>query len=144
MKKKDLLKEPYPINLIKTVAYNRDLDIPEGLSTDILKGVKYVLSLLDERQQEIIRQRYQERKTYAEIADTFLVTRARICQLEQQAFVKIRKPYNWSFVQYGVWGYIYKLYKNGYINGYKDGFMLGSRAYLHKEEREGTKSTNKD
>ncbi|MBQ7035840.1 MAG: hypothetical protein IJN34_08920 [Clostridia bacterium] len=133
MKKKDLLKEPYPINLIKTAAYNRELDVPEALSIDILAGVQYVLSLLDERQQEVLRQRYQERKSYAKIAESFSVTKERICQLEYQAFVKLRKPYNWNFLQYGVWGYMEHLYKEAYQCGYNEGYTLGYRSGVHDE-----------
>ena len=64
--RKKFLKEEYPHNLIATIIDESvwELNLPTEMTEDHLAGLEYAISQLDEREQTIIRMRFEERQTY--------------------------------------------------------------------------------
>lgn len=121
--KQDYLQEEYPKNLLLTMRTSWELDFPEEITKDMAAGIEYVIFKLEEREQQVIRLRYKERKSYAEIGKVFQVTGTRVQQIEARAFRNLRFPFNWSFIKYGVSGMLKKSNTNGYKQGYKKGYF---------------------
>lgn len=67
-----------------------DLDKPSVLFTPNLDGI--LDAALDERQQKVIRMRYEQRMTYQAIGDTFGIGVERVRQIKWDALIKLRKP----------------------------------------------------
>lgn len=115
----------YPFNLLLAVKGQSDREIPKVLTDDHLAGIHYVLSLLDERERGILLQRYEEQKPRNEIAEDFDVSPERVRQIESKACKKLQRLPNWSYIQYGVAGYLRKVISSEYNRGYGVGYRLG-------------------
>lgn len=119
------VNEAYPFNLLLAVKGQSDREIPEVLTDDHLAGIHYVLSLLDERERGILLQRYEEQKLRNEIAEDFDISPERVRQIESKACKKLQRLPNWSYIQYGVAGYLRKVVSSEYNRGYSVGYGLG-------------------
>lgn len=115
----------YPFNLLLAVKGQSDREIPEALSEDHLAGIHYVLSLLDERERGILRERFEEKKLRSEIAEDFDITPERVKQIESKACKKLQRLPNWNYIQYGVAGYLRKAVSSEYNRGCGVGYRLG-------------------
>lgn len=119
------VNEAYPFNLLLAVKGQSDREIPEVLTDDHLAGIHYVLSLLDERERGILLQRYEEQRLRNEIAEDFNISPERVRQIESKACKKLQRLPNWSYIQYGVAGYLRKVVSSEYNRGYSVGYGLG-------------------
>lgn len=108
MTKQEMLAQPYPRNMLMTLVEGK-IEIPE-ITDDIIAGMDYVLSTLTEREREVLRQRYMERKTYAAIAESLGVSKSRIQQNEYHAFRAMRYIRNMGFLLYGKKGFAARHY----------------------------------
>jgi len=108
LSKREMLAEPYPRNMLMTLV-NGKIEIPE-ITNDIMAGMDYVMSELTEREREVLRQRYMERKTYAAIAESLGVSKSRIQQNEYHAFRTMRYIRNMGFLLYGKEGFAARHY----------------------------------
>ncbi len=108
LSKREMLAEPYPRNILMALV-NGKIEIPE-ITDDMMAGMDYVLSALTERECEVLRQRYVERKTYAAIAESLGVSKSRIQQNEYHAFRAMRYKRNMGFLLYGKEGFAARHY----------------------------------
>lgn len=123
----------YPQNLILAVVQNSDLIPPEKYTDDICAGIRYVISTLGYREQDILRMRYEERKSRSEIGDFFGIGQERVRQIENKTLRALRAPTRWNYMKLGVDGYMRwakerargEGYKTGYDQGYNDGYLDG-------------------
>lgn len=102
------LKEPYPKNLILSIQVTavHEIQLPiEDITDDIKAGLDYALSTLSEREQEIVRLRYQERLPLREIGLAIGVTTERIRSLGDRILRKLREPRVLGYIKYGKYGY---------------------------------------
>lgn len=102
------LKEPYPKNLILSIQVTavHEIQLPiEDITDDIKAGLDYTLSTLSEREQEIVRLRYQERLPLREIGLAIGVTAERIRSLGDRILRKLREPRVLGYIKYGKYGY---------------------------------------
>ena len=67
--KRSILKEPYPRNLLLAVRGTWEQESPTELTADVLAGIQYAISTLNEREQLVIYRRYKERKKLREIGE---------------------------------------------------------------------------
>lgn len=102
-----------------------ELYIPQELTQDICAGIEYAISLLPYREQEVIKQRYVERKYYAVIAEFFSLSRDRARQIEVAALRRLRKPRRLCYIQHGIAGYVETKKKESYERGYNAGYERG-------------------
>ncbi len=104
--RKKLLNEEYPYNLIATLIDESvwELNLPPQMTEDHLAGLAFAISQLDEREQTIIRLRYEERQTYAQIAANFNISYKRVSQIERRALQKLYHPNNLKYYKYGIEG----------------------------------------
>ena len=123
----NLVKEEYPLNLLLSLRITaaNELTIPDEITLDINAGIEYSLSTLEERERDVIRLRFMERKTYDEIAKVFEISNGRARQIEMKAFRKLREPRRWNYIFYGVEGNLKRRSKQEYQKGYNLGFKNG-------------------
>ncbi len=129
--KRDIFKDPYPFNFLEIIAYDGKAEMPEEWNDDILDGIQYSLSSLSKLEQEIIRQRYEQRKNYAEIAIALSETKEKIHQFEKTAILKLQSPYHWNTIRYGIRGNMKIMADRAYKRGYEDGYRSG----VHDERK---------
>lgn len=90
-----------------------------------------MLSLLDEREQGILKQRYCEKLPRSVIAATYGVTSERVRQIEVKACRKLQRVPNWNYTAYGVAGYLRKVeaseHSKGFTAGYRAGYQDGQK-----------------
>ena len=102
------LKEPYPKNLLLviqvTAVYPTELPA-DNITDDIIAGLEHALSTLAEREQKIIRMRYQEHLPLREIGVAIGVTTERIRSLDDKILRKLREPQRLGYIKYGKLGY---------------------------------------
>lgn len=127
--KRKVLKEEYPRNLLLAVRGAWEQDEPTELTADILAGIQYAISTLNEREQLVITRRYKDRKNLREIGEEIGVKQERSRQIETAALRKLRYPRNMRFITMGVDGYIKDRckveYERGYQVGYNEGYQQG-------------------
>lgn len=127
---KENTSEEYPYNLLWAIKGHSDRQIPDTFTDDHWAGLRYVLSLLDERERGILEQRYDEKKPRSDIADDFDITAERVRQIETKACRKLQRVPNWNYIEFGIAGYVRKLalreYNRGYSIGYQTGYQDGA------------------
>ncbi len=106
--KTKILKEPYPKNLLMTIqstAVNA-VELPiDAITDDVLAGLEYAISTLSEREQSVIKMRYQERKSFREIGLAHGVTLECARHNEENALRKLRIPKCLGYIKHGRCGY---------------------------------------
>ena len=98
------LAEPYPKNLISAINEHgwRNTELPtENISTIMLEGLQYSISCLNEREQLVIRLRYQERRTLSAIGIELAVTGERVRSLDSKILRKLASPPLLGYIKYG-------------------------------------------
>lgn len=127
---KENRSEEYPFNLLWAIKGHSERQIPDTFTDDHWAGLRYVLSLLDERERGILEQRYDEKKPRSDIADDFDITVERVRQIETKACRKLQRASNWNYLEFGIAGYARKLalreYNRGYSIGYQTGYQDGA------------------
>ena len=101
--KRKYLSNPYPENLILTLMRGHMDSIK--VSTDIREGLEYALSSLTEIEQEVLRFRFQEHKTYKEIGVARGCTGNSACGSENNAMRKLRESSRLGYILYGREGF---------------------------------------
>lgn len=123
----------YPQNLILAVVQNSNLMPPEKYTDDICAGIRYVVSTLGYREQDILRMRFEERKPRSEIGEFFGIGQEQVRQIENKTLRSLRAPTRWNYMKLGIDGYMRWVkeraygegYKTGYDQGYKNGYSDG-------------------
>ena len=120
----------YPCNLLQAIKGNSDRRIPDRFTDDHWAGLRYVLSLLDHREQGILLRRYEDGKSRSEIAQDYEITAERVRQIENKACRKLQRIPNWNYIEFGVAGYARRIalreYDKGYSAGYQAGYLDGT------------------
>ena len=122
----------WPLNFVYDI--NCDDELCKNPPKDINRAVEYVLFLLDEkycseriayRFSNIIRLRYIENLTYAEIGNMIDRSPNRIRQIVLKVLRRLRDPHMYGYIQYGIEGFtnqkIAKAKNDAYAKGYQDG-----------------------
>lgn len=103
LKMKDF-KEEYPKNLLATLqatAFRPIELIIEEIPDDVLAGLEYAISSLSDREQTILKMRYQEHKTYKEIGEALGVTCECIRAHDNKILHRLREPRRLGYIKYG-------------------------------------------
>lgn len=126
--KRQILQEDYPKCLVMAIIDSLEVPIEE-FTPDIVAGINYAVSTLDEREQKLIHLRYEEKKTLSQIGEHFGFQQERSRQIEVRALRKLRKPMNWKYITLGVKGFTKVLcdsaYNQGHQVGYSEGYQKG-------------------
>ena len=93
----------YPENLLADVGFEVlfGQDRFEGLEADQAAGLNYVVSMLPGKEQELLRLRYQEKRTLRECGERFGFTRERARQILARTVRKLRYPSRAAFIRDG-------------------------------------------
>lgn len=126
--KRQILKEPYPKCLVMAIIEKLEVPIEE-FTPDIVAGINYAVSTLDEREQEVILLRYKEKKSLSQIGEHFGFQQERSRQIEVRALRKLRRPMAWKYITLGIQGFTKMLcdtsYEQGHQVGYSEGYQQG-------------------
>lgn len=135
------INDEFPLNFIKFLNDDNTEDFNIEITDDMRYGVLYLISKLDPREQQIVKLRFIERKTFAEIGEIVSVTQERVRQILTHVGREIKTPLNWRFIRYGIEGYINHISKSQYELGYKEGYDMAmleiekGKNVIEKEER---------
>lgn len=114
----DKIKElEYPYNLIYAIfdddtaeadeMYNNVINISDFKGT-----IEYVLFTLSDRERAVTKYRFEELKTFDDIAKILGVCRERARQINNKALRKLRHPSRANYIRYGINGFIENLKSN--------------------------------
>lgn len=123
--KRELLKMEYPKNLLYAVRGTWEDEEPTELTQDVLSGIQYAISTLNEREQYILIERYKGKRTLRSIGEDLGVIPERVRQIEVKALRNLRYRRNMLFMTKGVSGYIKDVVKVEYERGYQKGYDAG-------------------
>ncbi len=135
MDKTKITAAEYPRNLLEAVFRNHEQEAPAEITPDICAGVEYALTLLEERDGEVLRMRYKEKMTLAQIAEILGVQSERVRQLEMRGLRRLYEPQRRIYIKYGIVGFIKRNRETAYQNGYKKGYDEGYREGLDDAPR---------
>ena len=101
--KSQILREEYPLNLLKAMEAAKTLFefVVDTPTEDQIKGLEYALSKLTERERQILHLRYQEHKTLKAIGEIIGVTSERIRSQESRAIFRLASPPLLGYTKYG-------------------------------------------
>lgn len=110
--RRKLVEEEYPHNIIYTIEKmgRSEYTMPHNLTRDICDGIEYAISSLTQREKDIIRRRYVERKTFDDIGSTYGITGNRITQIDRKTMCKLSSPPLVGYLVYGKEGFENKLH----------------------------------
>ncbi len=96
-------KTPYPENLLTDMGLELVFGKPEytPLNDDQMAGLAHALTTIREREQEMIRLRYEEKKTLQEIGDRYELSRERVRQIIAKGVRKLRHPSRTVYIRDG-------------------------------------------
>lgn len=122
--------EGYPCNILISAFFGTKLELPKTITKDILAGIHYAFSTLEDEEQQILRLRYAEKMSVAEAAAYLSLQEEKVRQIESKAFAKLRLPARWNYIRHGVAGYMRKRiaeeHRKGYQSGFCDGYQNGA------------------
>lgn len=91
---------PYPLNLINAICGDRLVE--RELPADFTKGLEYAMEeLQDPRTVEMLRLRFQEKKSYREIGEQFSLTAQRVRQIVEKGLRRLRHPSRYYYIRHG-------------------------------------------
>ena len=89
----------YPYNLLTAIAGQTDLVPPESMTADRCLGLQYALATLEEREQAVIRRRYEDNQSRSEIGRALGISIERIRQIESNSELVIYEEVIMSVVK---------------------------------------------
>lgn len=101
----------YPQNLLHQIflTTGEDWDIERMTTADNIEGLELAISLLKERDQEIVNKRFKEHKTLQQIGDELSLTRERVRQLLFRALKSMQRQESRRYIIFGRKGYDSKI-----------------------------------
>lgn len=106
--KRKILAEEYPRNLLLSLAdlslYTKGIPT-DSITDDVKAGLAYSISMLPRQDQNILRMRFEERKTLRDIGALIGYTGERVRVLEQNALSELLSPPYLDYIRYGQCGY---------------------------------------
>ena len=119
----------YPYNLLSAIRGYTTLESPHNLTKDVLAGLHYALSTLEDRERTIILGRFQEALSLEDLAIELDISDERVRQLQVKALRKLREPCRWNYISLGIAGYSKSRasaeYNKGVSKGYAEGYRHG-------------------
>ncbi len=106
-RRKAVFSWPYPMNLLLTInedGFSGEPIAVEDISQDTFDGLFHVLKMLSEREQELVRLRFEEGLTLTKIGEAFGVSLERARYIIHDAMRKIRRPAMFAYLKYGLQG----------------------------------------
>lgn len=119
---------PYPYNFLSVVYAWSEKEVKEHTNANTLAGFYYVMSIMDDRSQDVINLYYRDNKTKKEVGDAIGRSSARVQQILSYVGRFFRRLSNSAIVFKGPMMYFEVrsgeranvAYREGYLNGYHD------------------------
>ena len=127
MPKKTVYPNEYPWNLLVAIKGRSNRSLPSPSSGYKSDGLSYVLSLLCESDQELLRLHYQLGRTPSETASLLGIAPEDFPEMHSSVLRKLRSDFRWGCIRWGIAGYLRKRIAEEYDRGYHTGFCDGYR-----------------
>lgn len=135
---------PYPYNFLSVVYAWSEKEVEEHTNTNTLAGFYYVMSIMDDRSQDVINLYYRDNKTQKEVGDAIGRSSARVQQILSHVARIFRRPSNSAMVFKGPAEYLEikhseqcnVSYREGYAHGYNDCYNQRQHAFENPSVRE--------
>lgn len=135
---------PYPYNFLSVVYAWSEKEVEEHTNINTLAGFYYVMSIMDNRSQDVINLYYRDNKTQKEVGDTIGRSSARVQQILSYAGRFFRRPSNSAMVFKGPVEYLEikhnercnVSYREGYAHGYNDCYNQRLHAFENPSVKE--------
>lgn len=127
MPKKTVYPDEYPWNLLLAIKGRSRRSLPSPSSAYKSDGLSYVLSLLSESDQQLLRLLYQEGLTPSEAASALGIPPKEFPEMHKRVLEKLRSDFRWGLIRWGIAGYLRKRIADEYRSGYHAGFCTGYR-----------------
>ena len=138
-----MVDEMYPWNLLNVIR-SSDVDmIRANFSDDLRAGLKHAVSLIGAKEREVIKLRYMEGKSYEEIQKILQCDEKLVLSLEKRAIDRLREANVYSYIKYGISGYVQKILIEEYTRGFESGYVKGYEA-AEADTRNGFTRTERD
>jgi len=138
-----MVDEMYPWNLLNVIR-SSDVDmIRANFSDDLRAGLKHAVSLIGTKEREVIKLRYMEGKSYEEIQKILQCDEKLVLSLEKRAIDRLREANVYSYIKYGISGYVQKILIEEYTRGFESGYVKGYEA-AETDTRNGFTRTERD
>ena len=102
---RNIKNSTFPENILEEIRINKvsekKIEYSE-LTVDQVKGLRYAVSQMKDRDSMILLCRYEDKMTYKEIGERFSISGERAQQLVAKGLRKLRHPMRYSYI---VWGY---------------------------------------
>lgn len=102
---RNIKNSTFPENILEEIRINKvsekKIEYSE-LTVDQVKGLRYAVSQMKDRDSMILSCRYEDKMTYKEIGERFSISGERAQQLVAKGLRKLRHPMRYSYI---VWGY---------------------------------------
>lgn len=102
---RNIKNSTFPENILEEIRINKvsekKIEYSE-LTVDQVKGLRYAVSQMKDRDSMILLCRYEDKMTYKEIGERFSISGERVQQLVAKGLRKLRHPMRYSYI---VWGY---------------------------------------
>ena len=105
------------INAISTITYK-----PKMITDDIIAGVNYAVSTLSLLEQDFLKLKFQYEKNLDDICNELCLPPDVIVELENRAIKKLRHPWVYKYILYGIVGYTLRKSIREFFNGYRLGY----------------------
>lgn len=138
------LEEEYPLNLLRALDRNQFEDVGQPPSEDIINGLEHAVSMLDKKEQEIVRCRYLESMTRAQTAEVLGISLSTVSTNEGKAIRKLRHPSRYCFIRNGLKGQANAKRNEDYARGYEDGYKLGYNQAISDMEQGIVRNGNEE
>lgn len=135
--------EEYPNNLLTAIVGQTDLVRPDKMTTDRCLGFQYALAKLEDREQEVIRRRFEHHQSRSEIGQALGISIERVRQIENKAIIKLRYPARWSYIKLGIEGYMSYRVQESQRKGFHEGYNVGYQNGVY-DAQHGVTLTSQD
>ena len=115
----------YPMNLLHAVDCKHTWEIPNSLTADSSAGLVYALSTLTQTAQMWVYLRFQEGLSAQDTAAQLELSPEAEKQLRKDTLQKLRFPYRWNYIRYGIQGNIDRLITQAQADSFREGYRKG-------------------
>lgn len=121
----ELKQYAYPVNLLLAIEDCPYDELTFSVTEDTYLGIYYAISLLKDREEDIMLLRYREGWTRNKIGVNYGITGSRVGVIEEDCLEKLRHPTRLCYIRDGLVGTFRSRMKNEYERGYERGRNVG-------------------
>lgn len=115
----------YPQNIFNSIFGHRPSNDYGPITKDMIVGLAVALSDLSEREEELLKLRYEQKLSYKAIGAAVDITPERARQIIDKAMRRLRHPHRACYIRDGIFGTIVKVKEDAFERGKNIGYKKG-------------------